>query len=132
MKIHDKKINYTSFQAKFIHSESLKDIAEYAVGHGKFNRLNTARKNIDNAYLTTRLKVDIFEKDGKSGINFSRYIPKPAVITPKTYDDYILEKVTTYENDKNLNPLKFALEKIIKLGNNAPHNNMYEKVVIKK
>ena len=57
--------NFTpNFKAKFLHSESLKLVADYAVAHGKFNKLNAARKNIDNAYLQTRLRVDIGEKEG--------------------------------------------------------------------
>ena len=39
--------NFTpNFKAKFLHSESLKLVADYAVAHGKFNKLNSARKNI--------------------------------------------------------------------------------------
>ena len=47
-------------------------------------------------------------------------------------DDLKLEKVTIYKSDKKMNPLKFALEKLIKLGNNAPENNMFKNVVIKR
>lgn len=68
--------NQTSFQAKFLHSDSLQKLVQYSVENGKFDKLNAARKNIDSAYLTTRLKVDIFEKDGKPIINFTRFVPK--------------------------------------------------------
>lgn len=64
MKIQNNPSQQT-FQAKFLHSESLKMIAQYAVDHGKFDKLNTARKNIDKAYLTTRLRVDIYKENGK-------------------------------------------------------------------
>lgn len=121
-----------TFQAKFLHSGSLKMIADYAVEHGKFEKLNTARKNIDNAYLSTRLRVDIYKENGKCGVSFARFTPKKNVLIPKYRNDYELTKVTTYETDKISNPLKFALNQIIKLSNNAPHNNMYKKVVVQR
>lgn len=132
MKIQNSYSQQT-FQAKFLYSDSLKQIADYAVAHGKFEKLNTARKNIDNAFLTTRLKVDIYKENGKCGVSFARYIPKKNVLVAQNYDeDYFLAKVITYETEKISNPLKFALYKILKLGNNAPNNNMYKEVVIKK
>lgn len=131
MKIQNNPSQQT-FQAKFLHSESLKMIAQYAVDHGKFDKLNTARKNIDKAYLTTRLRVDIYKENGKCGVSFSRFVPKKNVLIAENKDDFVLSKVTTYETNKESNPLKFALRKIIKLNNNAPHNNMYKDVVVKK
>ena len=126
--------NYSqqTFQAKFIKSASLQMIAEYALEHGKFDKLNAARKNIDSAYLSTRLRVDIYKENGKCGISFSRFVPKKDVLIAKNKDDFVLSKVTTYETDKESNPLKFALRKIIKLSNNAPHNKMYKEVVVKR
>ena len=47
-------------------------------------------------------------------------------------DDLKLEKKVIYKSDKKVNILKFALEKLIKLGNSAPDNNMYKNIVIKK
>lgn len=124
--------NQTSFQAKFLHSDSLQQLVQYSVENGKFDKLNAARKNIDSAYLTTRLKVDIFEKDGKPIINFTKFVPKKNVLVAKYQDDFEQAKVVTFKSDKKCNPLKFAFEKIIKLSNNASHNNMYKNVVITK
>jgi|GEM_PF-6152176 hypothetical protein len=124
--------NQTSFQAKFLHSDSLQQLAQYSVEHGKFDKLNTARKNIDSAFLSTRLKVDIFEENGKPGVSFTRFVPKKNVLIAKYQDDFEQAKVVTFKSEKKCNPLKFALEKIIKLSNNAPHNNMYKNVVITK
>ncbi|HIS35264.1 TPA: hypothetical protein IAC10_01345 [Candidatus Scatousia excrementigallinarum] len=133
MLIEKFKTNYCpTFQAKFLHSESLKQIADYAVEKGKFNKLNDARKNIDKAFLRTKLKVDIGYDDNKPFIRFTRFNPKSGVITPQTMDDLKLEKKVIYKSDKKVNILKFALEKLIKLGNSAPDNNMYKNIVIKK
>ncbi len=125
--------NFTpNFKAKFLHSESLKLVADYAVAHGKFNKLNAARKNIDNAYLQTRLRVDIGEKEGLPFVSFTRFKPKATTIVVNKLEDLKQDKVTIFTSDKKQNVLKFALEKIIKLGNNAPDNNMYKNVVVKK
>ena len=131
MQIRNNNFNQPAFQAKFLNSQSLKMIADYAVEKGKFQALNTARKNIDKCRFSTYLRVDIFKEENKCGISFTRYVPKDNVIVPKYMDDYIITKVKTYETTKTTNPLKFGLEKIIKLGNNAPHNNMFKEVVIK-
>ena len=131
MQIRNNNFNQPAFQAKFLNSQSLKMIADYAVEKGKFQELNTARKNIDKCRFSTYLRVDIFKEENKCGISFTHYVPKDNVIIPKYMDDYIITKVKTYETTKTSNPLKFGLEKIIKLGNNAPHNNMFKEVVIK-
>ena len=132
MEIRKIQSSNVQFGAKYLNSDSLKQVVEYAVERNKFDKLNSARKNIDKACFRTRLKVDIGENEGKPFISFSRYNPKSTVIVPKTSDDMVLEKVSVYKSDKKMNMLKFALEKLIKLGNNAPHNNMYKNVVIKK
>lgn len=126
--------NYNSniqFQAKFLKSDSLTDIVNYAVEHGKFDKLNKARKNIDNAYLRYRLKVQLCFTDGKPTVIISRYEP-PKRKFVMSLDDYELTAQTEFIAKKQRNPLKFALEKLIELGNNAPNNNMYKKVVVEK
>lgn len=123
----------TSFQAKFLHSESLKKVADYAVEHNKIDKLIQAKKNIDTSYLQTRLKMDISETEtGKPIVSFTKYSPKKNINIAYSIDDYEIVKTTEFKSEKKINPLKFALDKIIKLGNNAPHNKMYKKVVISK
>ncbi len=121
-----------SFQAKFLNSEAMKQIADYAVERGKFDKLNQARKNIDTSCLQTRLRIDIGEEEGKPFVTFTRYKPKTSVIVARSMDDLKIDKVSLFKSDKKQNILKFAFEKIIKLGNNAPKNNMYKNVVINK
>ena len=131
MRIQSNNYKQPSFQAKFLNSKSLRMIAQYAVENDKFKTLNTARKNIDKSCLSTLLRVDIFKEGARCGITFTRYVPKDNVIVPETMDDYNITKIKTYETTKTSNPIKFGLEKIIKLGNNAPYNNMFKEVVIK-
>ncbi len=122
-----------NFQAKFLHSEDLKKVVDYAVEKGKFEKLNTARKNIDSAHFTTRLKLDILQnQNGKNIVRFSTFKPKKNASVPYSLNEYELVKTTDYVNNKKENPLKFAFEKIIKLSNNAPHNNMYKNIVNSK
>ena len=121
-----------NFGAKFLKSKSLELVAEYAIEKGKFEKLNQARKNIDSANLTTRLRFDYGLTDGKPFVTFARYELKPGVIVPKSMKDYKAPKFFLYESSKKENVLKFAFERLIKLGNNAPRNNMYKKVVISK
>lgn len=121
------------FGAKFLHSESLKQVAEYAVEHGKFDKLNSARKNIDSAYLQTKIRVDVgVNKKGFPSLTFTRFEPKKSVLIPMKADDYQMTKVTVVESSKNCNPFKFAMEKIIKMGNDAPKNNLFKRVVAEK
>lgn len=129
--INNKSIN-PNFGAKFLNSESLKLVADYAVEKGKFEKLNQARKNIDVVNLTTRLRFDLGEIDGKPFVTFARYDLKPDIIVPKSLNDYKAPKFFLFQSSKKENVLKFALERLIKLGNNAPQNKMYKKVVMSK
>lgn len=132
MNISSQPSKNPNFKAKFLKSESLKLVADYAVEKGKFERLNQARKNIDIANLTTRLRFDIGEVDGKPFVTFARYDLKPGIIVPKSLEDYKAPKYFIYQSSKKENILKFALERLIKLGNNAPQNKMYKHVVMSK
>lgn len=77
--------------------------------------------------------MDISEKEnGNYIVSFTKYSPKKNINIAYSLDDYEIVKTTEFTSEKKMNPLKFALDKIIKLGNNAPHNKMYKKVVISK
>lgn len=132
MNISSQQTINPNFKAKFLKSESLKLVADYAVEKGKFDKLNQARKNIDMANLTTRLRFDIGEIDGKPFVTFARYDLKPDIIVPKSLEDYKAPKYFIYQSSKKENILKFALERLIKLGNNAPQNKMYKHVIMSK
>lgn len=120
-----------NFKAKFLYSDDLKKVVEYAVEKGKFDKLNQARKNIDSAYLTTKIKFEMFKpQNGQPSIKFSTYKPKRNANLPYSEADYDMTKTVEYINHGRDNLLKFALNKIIKLGNDAPHNNMYKNIII--
>ena len=130
MQIQNTNNYQTAFQAKFLHSDDLKRVADYAVEHNKFAKLNQARKNIDSAFLLTRLKLNISQNsDGYPVVSFTRYVPKKNVNIAYSMDDFAESKTTSFTASQKMNPLKFALEKIIKLGNGAPKNNMFKTVV---
>ena len=124
--------NTLNFKARFLDSESLRRVANYAVEHNKFDKLNNSRKNIEKYYFNRRLLVDVGEKDGKPYITFTRFIKKPEVIVPKTMQDFKKDKITTFKSETKMNPLKFAFEKPVKLGNDAPKNRMFKNVIINK
>lgn len=121
-----------NFQARFLHSESLRQVVEYAVEHGKFDKLNTARKNINSYYRDIPKKIFVSVGKGKNNCPFVEFTilgPKRYTRVPNSIDDYRIINKITYQADKKVNPLKFALEKIIKLGNNAPNNKMYQSLM---
>lgn len=119
-----------AFTAKFLYTDSLKQVADYALQHGKFNKLNDARKNIDSAHLSTRIKLDVTRTEkGYPSLTFTTYRPKSTVIVPKTMDDMREVRAVTIEKKVSMNPIRYALEKIIKMGNNAPKNNLYKRIV---
>ena len=128
--------NYTkspSFGAKFLHSESLKQIVKYSIEHNKFEKLNQARKNIDSSFFLTRLRVDAgINEKGLPYVTFTRFEPKKSVNVALSMADFQPTKIRLFQSKKKENFLKFALKKIIKLGNNAPKNNMYKYVVVNK
>ena len=118
------------FGARFLDSPHLRDIVADSVQKGKFDKINQARKNIGLQDLKIRLKVDLCYTDGKPTIIFSRYEPKKNVLIPQSMDDYVLTAITEFTSAKNNEGiLKFARRMIVKMGNNAPENNMYKKVV---
>ena len=121
-----------NFQAKFVKSDSLNNIVNYAIEKGKFGKLNQARKNIDNAFLRTRLKVDIEYSGEYPSVVFTKYEPARNKAGFQA-EDYIQTNRVTYtcKNKKN-KPLDFALRTIIKMGNNAPNNKLYKSIVVNK
>ncbi len=125
--------NNTSFKAKFIDSEGLRQVVNYALEHNKEEKLNSARKNIESSYMHIRVKMDIGETDkGFPKVIFTRYKPKSFVLLPKNYGDYIESKPIEYVyNAKKKSALEFAYDLLIKMGSSVPKNKVFQKVVIK-
>jgi len=133
MNINNNNSN-VNFQAKFFKNDDLTSIVKYAQEHGKFDKLNKARKEIDNNYQTlrTRLKVDICYTDNYPTVIFSRYQPQKDCIALSGKDYELTAQTEFICPKKGQNPLKFALDRIIKLSQGAPESKMYKKVVIDK
>ena len=119
-----------NFQARFLHSESLQKVAEYAVDKGKFDKLNQSRLNISKHYMDRRLMFDLgTDEKGFPYAVFTRYVPKYSRM-PQTIEDYKNPLKIVYKADKKMNPLKYGLQLLIRLGNDAPHNKMYKNVIV--
>ena len=108
------------------------ELAAYAAEKGKLEKLANAAGNIDSEYRKTYLRVDLYEKDGKPCISFSRFLPKKNVKKVKSTDDLILTHIQEYKSEKACNPLKFALHKIIRLGYDVPNYKLFKEVVVKR
>lgn len=133
MKINRKEPVYNNplaFKAKFIHTEDLKQVAQWAVDNNKFDRLNDARKNIDRYFLQRRIKLELTQtEDGRPSVVFTRFTPKKNSPVIKSAEDYIQSAPMIYECSKKMNPFKYAYLKILKLANGAPDNRMFNKIV---
>ena len=130
------KINNISFQpyfgAKFISNKTLSDIKDYAASLNKEDKVDQALENIDKIRKETLLEINICYTNDVPTVVFSRYERRKDPETGLYTGDYYLRSQTDFENTnkKNMNPIKFAYEKLIKLGNDAPNNNMFQKIVI--
>lgn len=122
-----------NFQAKFLHSESMVNIAEFAVKYNTFDKLNRMRKKISSHNLVARLKVDVnVSQEGYPSVTFTKLYPKRGIFFPKSLDDYKVIKTVTYKSEHRDNPFWYAMNKIIEMGKHAPHNNIFQEVMVKK
>ena len=132
MQINKIDQNNTNFKAKFLHTKDLEKVVEWACEHNKFDKLNTARNNIDRGYLRHRIRFELFTTtDGKPYVIMTRFTPKKHVRTPKTYADFNESEPMIFQSHVKMNMFRYGYEKIIQLGNDAPHNNMYKRVVVR-
>lgn len=131
MRIQNYNSNQPAFQAKFLESASLRLIKQYAAEKGKLEKLTAAGKNMDSAYQDTYLRVDLYTKDNKPCVSFSRFVPKDNVQQIKSGKDLVLTNIKEYRSKKACNPLKFALHKLIRLGYDVPNYRLFNEVVVK-
>lgn len=118
-----------SFKAKFLYSDSLKKVADYAVEKGKFHKLNDARKKIDGQDPFTKIIMTCgYNKDKKqSFFKLVRFKPKYTYVDGQVIKEYMMKVTKRYYNEQN--PLRLAYNKIIKMSNNAPYNKLYEEMI---
>lgn len=122
--------NQPNFQAKFLNTNTLKEVAEYAIKNDKFKKLNKARKNIENYDYFSKIAVEL-EKDKKSNKNiytFTAFIPKYTLNKNKEVVTRYKKIITKVPSNSD-NYLKEIYNLIVRMGNNAPENNLYQKVL---
>ena len=126
--------NYSpACKAKFFYTDDLKNVVQHAIDTNRFDKLNFARKRIDNAYLTKRIKFELqMHPEGYPIAVFTTYTPKKGVKIPKKMSDYLESEPFMFPAFRNIKPVRFGLEMIIKLSNNAPNNRLYQKIVALK
>ena len=121
-----------SFNAKIFNNNSYEDVMKYALEHDKFTRFTKTLENIDKIRKDTFIKMDICYTDEYPTVVFSRYERGWDKLLQQPTDNYILKKQVDFISTKKENPVKFAYKKLIKLGNNAPENKMFQDIVIIK
>ena len=124
--------NNVNFNAKMIKNDSYNDVMKYAMAKNKFTKFLTTLENIDKIRKETLIQMDICYTGDYPTVVFSRYELGWDPVLQQQTNNYVLKKQVDYISTKKENPLKFALRKLIKLGNNAPDNNMFKEVVITK
>ena len=119
-----------SFKAKFMYSDDLQKVVDYAIVSGKYKKLDKARLNIETSMLKTRLRMDIDTYNGMPKVIFSRFDPRLPVGIPKDINkDYTLRKQVAFLSVYEKNPIKFAYNLIVKMGKNVPENDLFRYAV---
>lgn len=125
--------NNISFGAKFIENKDFIAVADYAFGKHKMDIFNESLRNINRRRKDTFIKMDLCYTDKFPTVVFSRYERGWNPGLQQQTDEYVLKRQVDYvAEDKKLNPLKMAFDKIIKMGNNKAQNNTFDYVVIEK
>lgn len=126
MQIENTK-NYQTFGAKFTNTETLHKVVDYAISKNKFNKLNTARKNIEKTDCFTKVAVDLVEDADKTIFRFTTYKPQYSSKNGQVETFY---KVSEYKRQASKNNvIKELFEYLVKMGNNAPENKIYKHIV---
>ena len=128
--------NYqTTFGVKFFDTPDLKSVADWAKAKDEkmIAKLYKSAKKIEGSYLTTRLTFEFGTgKNGFPCIIFTRYLPKKNVLIARTGADYAPRKQIIYEAREDVDKFEFAYEKLVRMGNNAPNNRIFQKIVVNK
>ena len=114
-----------NFGAKFLNTETLKETAEYAIKNNKFEKLNIARKNIEKHDEFVKIAVNR-DESGKNFV-FTTYTPKYTLKNGEVIKQFKLTH-TLIPSQKG-NYLNELCNLIIKMGNNAPENKLYKRII---
>jgi hypothetical protein len=125
--------NNISFGARFIENKDFIAVADYAFKKHQMNVFNQSLENIARIRKDTLLKMDLCYTDKFPSVVFSRYEKGWNPKLRQTTDKYVLKRQVDYiSENKKLNPLQMAFERIVKMGRNNAHNNTFDYVVIEK
>ena len=124
--------NNIGFNAKIIPNNTYEAVLDYAVQHNKAERFFEALKNIDKTRKNTFIQMDVCYTGDFPTVVFSRYENGWDKLSQSPTDYLVVKRQVDYISNKKENPLKYAFNRLIKLGNDAPNNKMYQEVVIKK
>ena len=127
-----KSCDNLSFNAKIVPNSSYNQVMDYAVQHGKAAKLFEALENIDRIRHDTLIEMNVCYTENYPTVVFSRYEKGWNKVLQEPTDYFVIKRQVDYISDKKENPLKYALSRLIKLGNDAPNNKMFQEVVIKK
>ena len=134
MKITNTNSN-PNFGASLTHSKDMLRIVQYAKNNSQdLKKLLDAERNINKQDCYTRLNLELFEtKDGFPFILFTRFIPKKGVkLSQGNEKDFINYEPIFVQSKKHIDPFKFGLDMILRLGYNSPNNKIYQRIVLGK
>lgn len=122
-----------NFGVKFVTNDDFIDVISYAMKHNKSDKLITALENIGNKFKDTVVEMNICYTEDKPTLVFSRYIPGWNKTLKQPTGQYVLKRQVDYiSEDAKINPLKFSLNKLIKMGQNRANNKMFDNIVVSK
>ena len=124
--------NSVSFNAKIVNNNAYEEVMKYALEHNKFTRFTKTLENIDKIRKDTFIRMDICYTEDYPTVVFSRYERGWNKFTQQPTDKYVLKRQVDFISSKKENPAKYAFKKLVKLGNDAPNNKMFQEVVITK
>lgn len=122
------RYNQQNFGVKFVKTDSLEEVARYAIKQNKFELLNNARKKLEQYDTNVALEMNIIDRSAKPQIEFKRYA-KVNVIghEDENYGIYVYKSTEKALHDTN--PVEFAFRKILQLADYTPDGYVYKHIV---
>ena len=122
-----------NFGVKFVTNDDFIDVISYAMEHKKSDKLIQSLSNMDKKFKDTIVEMNICYTDKNPTLVFSRYIPGWNKTLKQPTGQYVLRRQVDYESENpKINPLKFALNKLIRMGQNRANNKMFDNIVVLK
>jgi len=119
-----------SFKATFFYSDTLRDMADYAVKTNKIKGLHFIRQRIERQNCFSKIKIDLItEDDGNKYFMFRHYIPDYELKNGKILKKYhnytsAISKFQSFRDNHSAELFRL----LIRMAKNAPNNKIYQKV----